>query len=77
MWFAPALIVLQGVSPFEAMKASFTGCMKNWASGLIYFILIGLLFLLGCIPLFLGLLVVSPIIFASIYTAYRDIFIEE
>ncbi|GAB2905078.1 hypothetical protein GCM10027046_38540 [Uliginosibacterium flavum] len=77
MWFAPALIVLQGLTPFEAMKASFAGCMKNLVPGLIFFILSFLLMILGSIPLFLGLLVVFPLLYASIYTAYRDIFIEE
>jgi uncharacterized membrane protein len=77
MWFAPALIVLQGLAPFDAMKASFSACMKNWASGLIYFILVTLLTLAGFIPLLLGLFVVCPILFASIYTSYRDIFIED
>lgn len=35
-WFAPALIVLQGAKPIEAMKASFRTCMRNWVPFLVY-----------------------------------------
>jgi uncharacterized membrane protein len=32
------------------------------------------LFILACLPVFLGLLVLMPVIFCSVYTGYRDIF---
>ena len=40
-WFAPALIMINDLSVFEAMKMSFTGCLKNWLA----FLVNGLVFL--------------------------------
>lgn len=77
VWFAPALIVLHDMSPFEAMKTSFFACFRNWTAGLLYFLLAMVLMVIAIIPLGLGLLVAGPVMYASIYTAYRDIFIEE
>jgi uncharacterized membrane protein len=77
IWFAPALIVLHDVAPVEALKMSFFGCLRNIMPFLIYG-LVGLLMLVvGAIPLFLGWLVVYPVLMIAIYTAYRDIFLEE
>ncbi|MEN3109736.1 BPSS1780 family membrane protein [Uliginosibacterium paludis] len=77
LWFAPALICLQNLAPMEAMKASFWGCWRNPLAGLLYGL--GALFLLiiGAIPLLLGLLVVMPMLSASVYAGYRDIYFEE
>src|SRR6266550_2715382 len=36
VWFAPALIVLKGVEPWEAIKLSFVGCIRNIVPFLIY-----------------------------------------
>lgn len=77
MWFAPALVVMHDVAPFDAMKASFKACFRNWLAGLLYFILAMILLIAACIPLGLGLLVMGPVMYASIYTSYRDIFVEE
>jgi uncharacterized membrane protein len=45
--------------------------------GLLYFLLAMVLILIAIIPFGLGLLVAGPVMYASIYAAYRDIFIEE
>ena len=73
-WFAPALVALDDLTAFSAMKLSFFGCMKNVLSFLVYGILGLVLLLIGVIPLGLGLLVVLPVLTASIYVAYRDIY---
>lgn len=77
VWFAPALITLQGVAPVDALKMSFFGCLRNIVPFLVYG-LVGMgLFIVGAIPLFLGWLLVYPLFLCSIYTAYRDIFLAE
>ena len=76
VWFAPALIVLNDVSIGEAMKLSFIGCLKNIVPFLIYGIIMLFLYFLAMLPLLLGFLVLIPVIFASIYVGYKDIFIE-
>lgn len=77
LWFAPVLIVLHDEEPWAAMKSSFVACWRNWLPGLVYAILAVLLAILACIPLGLGLLILMPVMWASIYGAYRDIYIEE
>lgn len=77
IWFAPALIVLKQVAPVDALKMSFQGCLRNIMPFLVYG-LVGLaLLIVGAIPLFLGLLVVYPVLMCAVYTGYRDIFLEE
>ena len=74
IWFAPALIVLDDIDALQAMKDSFTGCMKNVIPYLVYGI-IGLIFsVIATIPLGLGWLVLGPMLIASIYLAYKDIY---
>jgi hypothetical protein len=73
-WFAPALIVLHDVAPAAAFKASFYACLRNWIPFLVYSVVLLLLFLVAAIPAGLGFLVLIPVLAASVYTAYRDIF---
>ncbi|MES9814757.1 MAG: BPSS1780 family membrane protein [Candidatus Thiodiazotropha sp.] len=72
--FAPALVALNEMSAWEAMKASFTGCLKNILPFFLYSLAAIGLMIVGLIPFGLGLLIVSPILIAAIYSAYRDIY---
>jgi hypothetical protein len=72
--FAPALVMLEGLSATEAMKQSFVGCLKNVLPFLVYGLAALVLLILAIIPLGLGLLVVWPTLTAAIYVAYRDIY---
>jgi uncharacterized membrane protein len=56
------------------MKTSFYACLKNIVPFLIYGVIAVVLCLIAAIPFGLGFLVVGPVLFASIYTGYRDIF---
>ncbi|MCW8908346.1 MAG: BPSS1780 family membrane protein [Sedimenticola sp.] len=73
-WFAPALVAMEGMSALAAMRMSFSGCLKNILPFLLYGVIALLLFVVGAIPVGLGLLIVLPVITASVYTSYRDIF---
>lgn len=73
-WFAPALIVLHDLAPGAALKASFFACLRNWIPFLVYSVVLLLLCLAAAIPAGLGFLVLIPVLAASVYTAYRDIF---
>jgi uncharacterized membrane protein len=75
-WFAPALIAMEGMSALSAMKLSFSGCVRNILPFLLYGVLALVLFFLGALPAGLGLLVVMPVMTASMYTAYRDIYYQ-
>ena len=75
-WFAPALIVLHDMPALQAMQLSFRGCFKNFVPFLVYGIISLLLWILAVVPFLLGLLIVAPIVMASIHAAYRDIFLK-
>ena len=74
LWFAPALIVFDNLKPVDAMKASFFACLKNMVPFLLYSIILLVLCVIAAIPLCLGFLVLGPVIIASIYAGYRDVF---
>ena len=75
LWFAPALIVFHNLAAVEAMKASFAACLKNIVPFLLYSVILMVLGMVAAIPFGLGLLILFPVLVASIYTAYRDIFL--
>jgi uncharacterized membrane protein len=76
IWFAPALVVFHGLGAVEAMKQSFTGCLRNLMPFLVYGI-VGFVFaIVASLPLGLGWLVLGPMIAASVYTSYRDIYLR-
>ena len=76
VWFAPALATLNNVPPVEAMKSSFTGCLRNLVAFLVYGVLVLVLGILASIPFGLGWLVLLPILAGSLYSGYKDIFLQ-
>jgi hypothetical protein len=75
-WFAPALIVFHDLSVGAAMRASFAGCLKNLLPFLLYGVLALIAMVIASIPFLLGWLVLAPVLTASVYTSYRDIYFE-
>jgi hypothetical protein len=83
-WFAPYLVVMHGVGPVAAMKASFGACLRNFFAFLVYGVLLLIVAIVVAIPaivpvvgwVFTGLafLVLMVMGFTGIYPAYRDIF---
>ena len=74
LWFAPALVIFHDVQPMAAMKSSFQGACANTAPG---FGSVGfVLAILAVIPLGLGLLVLGPVMWGTMYVGYRDIFVR-
>jgi len=74
MWFAPLLVVFHEMGAWESMKQSFTGCLRTIVPFLIYGLALLVLAVLAAVPLGLGWLILWPVIAASIYTGYRDIY---
>ncbi|MDR2014794.1 MAG: DUF975 family protein [Azoarcus sp.] len=77
IWFAPALILMHDIAPFEAIKMSFSACRKNLLPGIIFFPVAIVLIGISAIPFLLGLLVTMPIFFICYYTSYQDIFFDK
>jgi uncharacterized membrane protein len=76
IWFAAPLVVFHEHSALDAMKGSFAGCLKNILPFLWYGVLLMVFAFLASLPLLLGWLVLGPVIAASIYTSYRDIYLK-
>jgi uncharacterized membrane protein len=73
-WFAPPLIVLDGMAPWDAMKASFRGCLVNALPFLLYGIVMTVLAILASIPFALGWIVLAPVAMGSQYASWRQVF---
>jgi predicted Zn-ribbon and HTH transcriptional regulator len=77
-WFAPVLIMLHDqLSPWAAMKLSYQACQKNWLPLTWYgLIILCLMVLTMVMTLSIGLIVVMPVVIASLYASYNDLFSE-
>lgn len=73
-WFAPALVMLQGLDVWDSLRASFLACLRNPLPFLSYGVLLFVMLLIALVPFGLGLLVWLPVTFGSVYVSYRDIF---
>jgi uncharacterized membrane protein len=74
IWFAPALVLFHEQGAIEALKGSFEGCLKNIVPFLVQGVILFVASIVASIPFGLGWLVLGPVLVASIYTAYRDIY---
>lgn len=84
IWFAPMLVVFNGLAPVPAMKLSFTACLSNTAPFLVYGLAILLAWFVLSLPAALGaiggvvviaLFVASiPVLICSVYASYKDVF---
>ena len=75
-WFSPILIAIHKVPMTKAMAMSFKGCMRNIVPFLLYGIVMLILFIAGALLLGLGLLVVIPIAYGSMFMSFKDIYID-
>ena len=85
IWFAPLLVMFDGMTPVAAMKLSFSACFKNTLPFTVYGLAILGLWVVMSLPAAMGiigallviiLLVGSiPVMVCSIYASYRDVFI--
>jgi uncharacterized membrane protein len=76
VWLAAPLVVFHDQGAIDAMKGSFTGCLKNILPFLLYSVVLFVLMIIATIPLGLGWLVLGPVFAASIYASYRDIYLK-
>ena len=75
VWFAPALVFFNHMQPVDALKASFEACMKNVLAFFVYGLIVMVLMFFAALPVFLGFLVLIPVLAGSLYAAYRDVFV--
>lgn len=77
VWFAPLLVIFDGFLPFRSMRTSFNACLANMLPLLVYGLVLVVLILIALIPLALGMLILVPVVFTSLYASYEDIFVSE
>ncbi len=75
--FSPVLIILHNFSPFSAMQKSFFACLRNIIPFFVYNLVVNLLSIIVLILPYIGLVILSPVLFASIYVSYKEIFLGE
>lgn len=75
MQYAPMLVFFSDVPPFAALRASLTGSLRNIIPYTVYSIIMQVIALvLGLLPFGIGLVVLLPLAFTSLYVSYRNIF---
>ncbi len=74
LWFAPALVVLRGVAPVDAMRLSFAASMKNIVPFLLWSIIYFIAAMIATIPFGLGWIVLVPVLMLTLYVSYKDVF---
>ena len=76
IWLAAPLVVFHEHGALDAMKGSFSGCLKNILPFLVYSVVMMVLAFFATLPLALGWLALGPVFAASVYTSYRDIYLK-
>ncbi|WP_228350929.1 MULTISPECIES: BPSS1780 family membrane protein [Limnobaculum] len=76
-WFAPALIVVHNLPLGQAVSMSLSAVKKNIVSGLLFFLVMGIIMFISALPFGLGLLITMPLFLATYYTTYRSLFIAK
>lgn len=73
--YAPMLVFFSGVPPFLALRASLYGSLRNLVPYTVYSLIMQVIaMLLGMLPFGIGLIVLLPLGFTSLYVSYRNIF---
>lgn len=74
MQFAPMLVMFKHMTPILAMKTSLRAFLRNWLPLTVYGLMLMPFAILASVPMMLGWLILLPIIIASLYTIYIDLF---
>ena len=73
--YAPMLVFFSDVPPLAALRASLAGSMRNIIAYSVYSLIMQVVALvLGVLPYGIGMVVLLPLGFTSLYVSYRNIF---
>jgi uncharacterized membrane protein len=76
MWFAPALLAFHDLNTTHAIRWSLFAALSNVGAMVTYGIALTVVFVAAALPWGLGLLVAMPVMIASTYTGYAEVFEE-
>jgi uncharacterized membrane protein len=74
LWFAPALLAFHDLPTAHAVRWSVFAALSNLGAMVVYGAALTVAFVAGILPWGLGLLVVIPVMVASTYAGYSDVF---
>lgn len=77
VWLAPPLVVFNGLTAWQAVRTGLVVALRNFPPFLVFGILVVVASMIASLPLLLGWLLLLPVLYASIYAAYRDLFFSE
>lgn len=77
MWFAPALVMLDGQPGFRALLLSLKAGLRNIVPFLVYSLASTALFFLAIMPFGVGLVLWIPVMVLTMFTSWRDVFVPE
>jgi hypothetical protein len=81
IWFTPMLLALGGMGIVAAIRCSIYACIADFGALTVYSAVCAIgLVVAVLLPLWLAIpasIVLTPIIFGSIYASYKDIFVED
>jgi uncharacterized membrane protein len=73
--WAPALVYVHQVPPFDALKRGLLACYRNWMAVIVFVVLSIVLLALTIFTLGLALVVLVPVLLIASWAAYREIFV--
>ena len=76
LWFAPAVLAFHDLSTAHAVRWSIYAALSNVGAMLLYGIALTIAFALAILPWGLGLMLAIPVMIASTYAGYREVFEE-
>lgn len=74
LWFTAALLALNQMPAVHAVRWSFYALIANFLPMLVFGAVFTVMFILGTLPLLLGLLVVMPLFAIAHFVSYRELF---
>ncbi len=73
--YAPMLVFFNDLPPFAAIRASLSGSLRNIVPYTVYNLIMQVIaVVLGLLPFNIGLILLLPLAFTSLYVSYRNIF---
>lgn len=73
--YAPMLVFFNDAPPFAALRASLSGTLRNLVPYTVYSLIMQVIaLLLSMLPFNIGLIILLPLGFTSLYVSYRNIF---